>query len=229
MASFTIPARFNGPPHSANGGYACGCVAEFLGRPAQIRLQSPPPLDEQIGVAIADDTARATHGGSEVAIGRAASIVWTAPRAPSATAARAARSRFTGLDNHYFPTCFVCGPGRTDGLRLFPGPVDGRDLVACDWSPPDEFAVDGAIDPKIVWAALDCPSFFGTGVPYDQHFLLGQMTGDVPSEIPADRRYIVYGWSRGAKGRKYFTGAALADDQGHIWATAEHIWLRIFQ
>ena len=41
----TIPARFNGPPGSANGGYACGLVAAAIGPAATVRLLSPPPLD----------------------------------------------------------------------------------------------------------------------------------------------------------------------------------------
>ena len=40
-----IPRRFNGPPASANGGYACGLIARYVGGPADVSLRSPPPLD----------------------------------------------------------------------------------------------------------------------------------------------------------------------------------------
>jgi len=46
-----FPARFNGPPGSANGGYACGVVAQQV--PAdrfEVTLRSPPPLDTALGV-----------------------------------------------------------------------------------------------------------------------------------------------------------------------------------
>ena len=35
----TIPARFNGPPGTANGGYACGLVAAAIGASAGVRSQ----------------------------------------------------------------------------------------------------------------------------------------------------------------------------------------------
>ncbi len=230
VTSLVIPSRFNGPPQSANGGYACGCVADFVRSPPQIRLRSPPPLDQPIEVRVPDKGDRevsAAFGTTTIATGRPGSIEWTAPDAPSTTQARDGRHRFRGLEEHFFPTCFVCGPARTDGLRLFPGPIDGRDLVACDWSPDPEFVRENRIDSKILWAALDCPSFFGTGYAFDSLYLLGQMTADVPVDVPGDRAYIVYGWSRGRKGRKHLAASALADDSGQVWARAEHIWIKV--
>ena len=46
-----IPARFNGPPGSANGGYACGLFSEALGGGFEITLLLPPPLDTQLDIA----------------------------------------------------------------------------------------------------------------------------------------------------------------------------------
>ena len=41
-----IPARFNGPPGSANGGFACGLVAAELDvASAEVSLRAPPPLE----------------------------------------------------------------------------------------------------------------------------------------------------------------------------------------
>jgi hypothetical protein len=36
--ALVIPARFNGPPRSANGGIACGAVARFVDGPAEVAL-----------------------------------------------------------------------------------------------------------------------------------------------------------------------------------------------
>ena len=44
-ASLSIPARFNGPPASGNGGYSCGVLAACVAGPARVRLHAPPPLD----------------------------------------------------------------------------------------------------------------------------------------------------------------------------------------
>src|SRR5918996_2619259 len=43
-----IPARFNGPPATANGGYTCGLVARLLGVDAEVTLRRPPPLDRPL-------------------------------------------------------------------------------------------------------------------------------------------------------------------------------------
>ena len=41
-----IDRRFNGPPNSANGGYACGLVGTVVKAPAvRVSLRKPPPLD----------------------------------------------------------------------------------------------------------------------------------------------------------------------------------------
>ena len=45
-----IPARFNGPPGSANGGYACGVFSEALGGGFEITLLVPPPLETQLEI-----------------------------------------------------------------------------------------------------------------------------------------------------------------------------------
>ena len=227
MTTFIISERFNGPPSSANGGYACGCLAAFVQRPSQIRLQAPPPLDTPIEVTEATGGATARVGSTEVAVARSATLEWQAPPSPSVSAARAGRSRYAGYENHYLPSCFVCGPDRKDGLRIFAGRVDGRDVVAADWEPAQEFVADGAVDSKIVWAALDCPAIFGADVPMDKKYLLGQMTGDIRADIPGDRTYVVYAWRTELRGRKCMTAAALADETGQVWARAEHIWIEV--
>src|SRR5918997_164188 len=50
-----IPRRFNGPPASANGGYASGLVARYLRGPAEVSLRSPPPLDTALEIKRTDD------------------------------------------------------------------------------------------------------------------------------------------------------------------------------
>jgi hypothetical protein len=49
--TLTIPARFNGPPSSANGGYTCGLVAGLVGTEvASVSLRAPPPLERPLAV-----------------------------------------------------------------------------------------------------------------------------------------------------------------------------------
>ena len=43
--SVTIPARFNGPLDSGNGGYSAGALAALLDGAAEVSLRRPVPLD----------------------------------------------------------------------------------------------------------------------------------------------------------------------------------------
>ena len=48
--TLSIPAFFNGPPESGNGGYTCGRVAELVdAEVVEVSLRSPPPLDTALG------------------------------------------------------------------------------------------------------------------------------------------------------------------------------------
>lgn len=222
----TIPGRFNGPPQSANGGYACGLMARALSGVVQARLHVPPPLDTPLALDVDGGAVTLRQGEIKIGSARAGALETTAPAAPNPADAEAGVARFRGFQHHAFPSCFVCGPDREaqDGLRLFTGPIPAGDAVASPWTPPADLVVDGRIPVEILWAALDCPSFFGLQVDFDRPFLLGQMTADIPASLPADRAWIVYGWRRGQDGRKHFSGAALADETGRIHARAEHIW-----
>ena len=55
MAEVVIPARFNGPPETAHGGYACAVAAQFLGWSAEVSLWRPPPLERPLDVHRDDD------------------------------------------------------------------------------------------------------------------------------------------------------------------------------
>ena len=229
MDSVTIDSRFNGPDGSANGGYACGIVAGLLGGDATVRLRAKPPLDKALSVVREDGRVELHDGETLVAQGFSPTAQWEEiPVAPSVDEARAAEARYTGFHAHVFPRCFVCGPERDagDGLRLFAGPVDGRDIAASTWAPSTGFAqADGTIDPVFLWAALDCPSFFGMHVPYDKVFLLAEMSASLRAAIPADTPLVVYGWGRQIDGRKHYAGSAIADADGKVLAHAQHLWI----
>ena len=126
----TIPHRYCGPPESGNGGWVCGTVAAHVPttvpRPAvTVRLASPPPLDRPLALkAEAIDGAilvRLLDRGHLVASGTAsADLVDDVPPAVTLEQARAAETRFEGLADHPFPTCFACGTGRDPGCACGP-------------------------------------------------------------------------------------------------------------
>ena len=42
--TISVPAMFNGPPGSANGGISAGLAASQIDGPAEVSLRAPPPL-----------------------------------------------------------------------------------------------------------------------------------------------------------------------------------------
>lgn len=225
----TIPARFNGPPGSANGGYVCGLVAEAIGPSASVRLTAPPPLDTPLTRTVDDGVVRLRDGETMIAEGRAGQPSVVAPAAPTVRAAALAEERYAGLDpnRHPFPSCFVCGPLRGDGLRVFPGPVDDGGRLACVWRPTEDLAGDGGdVEPHFVWAALDCPSGFACMPPGSQT-VLATMTATLHAPVAPGRDYVVTAWPIASEGRKHRGGASLTDEAGRLVALAEALWITL--
>jgi hypothetical protein len=218
-----IAGRFNGPEGSGNGGYTCGLVAARVGPGAvEVTLRRPPPLDRPLAVLRSHRGVQVLDGDEVVAEGRPADGVDVEVPAPvSGEQAARAASRYTGFEEHHFPTCFVCGParGEGDGLRVFAGPVEGRDgVVAAPWAPRE-------VRPELVWAALDCPGAFAVGWAERGETVLGRMAADV-SALPEPReRCVVMAWPLGEDGRKLYAGTALLGDDGRVLGRARQTWI----
>jgi hypothetical protein len=230
----TIAPRFNGPPDSANGGYACGVVAAAIGDAAQVDLRLPPPLAVPLERRRADDgTVQLLHGEALVAEGRPAAPAGDVPPPPSVADAAGAEERYVARrpEDHPFPTCFVCGSARgPDGLRLFAGPVRDERLLACTWRPGQDLAgadaTDGTVDPVFVWSALDCPSAFAC-IPQRGRSVLASMTAAVQAPVHPGRTYVVSAWPLGSEGRKHRAGSAIHDSEGRRVAHAEALWITL--
>lgn len=218
MTEVVVERRFNGPPDSGNGGYTCGTIAAAIGAaPAEITLRRPPPLDTPLRLG----PDGSVHNGEDlVATVTAADLGdLTPPPFPGYDAARAAEARYEGRRGHPFPTCFVCGPARTDGLGLKPGRVD--DCVATTWT-PDE------VRPAYAWAVLDCPGGWGLTQTDEAPIVLGRLAVEVLAMPVAGRPHVVVGWRRAPReGRKHFAGTALYDAAGTLLAKGRATWIQI--
>jgi hypothetical protein len=212
-----IPARFNGPPGSANGGYACGLFSEALGGGFEITLLVPPPLDTQLDI-VGDEL---RHGDLVVARARRAAHSDADVAAPVSLAeAEAASTRYAGFEHHAYPTCFTCGPAREDGLGIFAGPVEGRDgVVAASWTP------EAGVRAEIVWAALDCPAGWAVDDFQREGVLLGRMAASIHGRPEPGEAHVVIGWRIDEDGRKRFAGSALYTAGGDLVAHARSTWL----
>ena len=231
-----IPARFSGPPGSANGGYTCGLVARQVGaEEVEVTLRSPPPLDQPLAVTRGDDGRVEIHDDETlVAEGRPAELLEDVPDAVVRDELVAAeehhRERWTA--HHPFPGCFVCGPERApgDGMRLFPVELPGREgLFGVPWTPGETVAgADGHVLPECVWAALDCPTSapvanWAAGPP----MVLARLTARLGCPVRAGEDHSILSWELGRDGRKREAAAALYDSDGRMLCASRALWIEL--
>ena len=233
--AFVVPARFSGPPVSGNGGWVSGHLAARVPTSSElpavsVRLRTPPPLDRQMATrAVSSGPDGATvvelfDGDHLVAQGQAVRGPQRhgTPAAVSFPDALAAGERYEGLAEHPFPTCFSCGTGREagDGLRLQPGRLGDSALYAAAWVPSDD------VDLETVWAALDCPGGWASGIA-GRPMVLGTMTARVDTLPVAGAPHVVMAWQRGEEGRKHHSATVLYAADGTLLAQAEATWIAI--
>jgi hypothetical protein len=227
--SITIPARFNGPSGSGNGGYVCGVLAREIDGPSEVTLRAPPPLETPLALVREGQGVRLMDGDAVIAEARPVAFDLQAPPPPTLAAAEAARARYRGLLHHRYPTCFVCGPSRPahDGLELFTGPLDGGAMVACPWTPGADLAGDdGRIAPEFVHAALDCPSYWALPRAGDMAALLARLKSSVDGEPPrVGETCVIAAWPISSEGRKHRGATALYGSDGRLIARAEALWI----
>jgi hypothetical protein len=231
----TIPARFNGPPGSANGGYVCGLVAALVGaEEVTVSLRHPPPLERPLAVVRDGDRVELRDGDRLVADGAPSELRLEVPEpespAAAARASDAGRERWFGP--HPFPTCFVCGPERDhgDGLRVFPGELrDG--MFAADWT-PDASLDDGTghVRPEFVWAALDCP----TSAPVANFergpaMVLARLTARLGCSVEVGEPHAIVSWPLDVDGRKHHAACALFDSTGRLLCASQALWIELRQ
>jgi hypothetical protein len=227
----TIAPRFNGPPGSGNGGYVCGLMAREIDGPSEATLRAPPPLGVPLRLTGEANGSVRLHDG-ETLLGEAHPAVFDLepPPAPSIEEARAAAKRYVGLCDHRYTTCFTCGHGRPphDGLHLYTGPVEGRDMVACTWTPTADLdRGDHRVAPEFIHAALDCPSYWSLPRAGSMAALLARLTASIDAEeLPRiGEDLIVAAWPIASDGRKHRAASAIYAANGTLLARAEALWI----
>jgi hypothetical protein len=233
-AAPVIPARFNGPPVSGNGGYVSGLLADALGAgPVEVTLRAPPPLDVPLAFARREDGTLALLDGDRLlAEARAHAFELDVPAPPGLDAAAAAgvlgRLRAHARTGNPYRRCFGCGIDRDDGLRILPAPVGEDGVVASDWTPAASLAGDdGLVPAPIVWAALDCPAGIAWThrLPDAPPMMTGRIAARIDVPVRAGARYVAMGWPIAREGRKLHAGTALVDEAGRVVARSLQLWL----
>ncbi|HWN22644.1 MAG TPA: hypothetical protein VNP93_11770 [Gaiellaceae bacterium] len=215
-----IARRFRGPQSSGNGGYAAGLLASFLDGAAEVTLRLPPPLERALTVERRGDVTLLLDDANVVAEAVPAEVVLEAPAPPSLEEAALASARYAPIGPETFRGCFSCGAIREegDGLRILPGRVEGRELVAAPWV---------AQEPSlpVVWAAIDCSGAYAVAEEGRGDAVLGRMAARI-DRLPLDgERCVVVGWPRGEDGRKLHAGTALHSEAGELLAVARQTWI----
>jgi hypothetical protein len=236
-----IPARFNGPVGSGNGGFVAGSLAEHVAdsghRVVEVTLQRPPPLETVMTVTTTTGgVTLLSDAGGTVAAARPVDVDLPAVDEVAPEVAAEAMSRYPGLRNHPFPTCFACGPDRAagDGLRIFPGPVGGdRGHVASVWMPsPGHAEASDLLDGVercgfgTTWAVLDCVGGWSDDLE-GRPSVLGRMTARVDAWPVVGEPHVVVGRHLATEGRKSLTASTLYDADGRVVATARHTWIQV--
>ena len=238
MASqITIHRRFNGQPDSGHGGYVFGIIANLIGPCAEITLRSPPPLNLPLTVErLESGKVRLSDTEMTIAEGRKAELRLDIPDPPTLEEAKSAAERYPGFETHPFPTCFGCGPERDDGdgLRIFSGPINGREVLAAPWLPDASLAGEtGRVRTEFLWAALDCPAGWAVvnlqnslfpDIPY---ILLGRFVAEIKGGIKTGQNCVTIGWPIGNDGRKLFGGSAIFSESGELMAAGRATWIAI--
>ncbi|WBB66646.1 hypothetical protein [Micromonospora sp. WMMD812] len=213
-----IESRYNGPPGSGNGGWSAGVfagAAEVPG-PVEVTLRRPPPLD--IPLSLVDGEVRDPAGLVVAELRPTAGFDAVVPPVDRATAT-AASAAYPGLVDHPFPGCYVCGPERPDGLRIFPGRLpDGR--TAAPFRAPEQVTTATA------WAALDCPggwSVIAPGRPY----VLGRIAALVEALPQPGDECVVTGVTVDVEERKARVHTSLYGPDGTLLASARATWIAL--
>ena len=228
-----IPAFFNGPPESGNGGYTCGRVAELVdAEVSEVSLRSPPPLETALEVVREGDRVSVVHGDTLVAEGAPSDLLVDMPDPVPASEVEAAQAagREQWAQGHPFPTCVVCGPARPDGFGIVPAALPGRNgLFGATWT-PSEASDDGQglVRTELVWAALDCPTSapvanFGDGPA----MVLASLTARLGCPLRVGEPHSILSWALGEDGRKHWSAAALYDSDGILTCASRALWIEL--
>jgi hypothetical protein len=230
----TIDPRYCGPPGVGNGGIVCAILAERCGLSLEVTLRRPAPLGRALSLCASGDGVgwALVDGDRIVAEARPSEVDVAVPSPPDEGAAREA-TRVAALAPHPFPECFVCGPARPvgDGLRTLAGPVPGRPgLVAATWRPHAAFGDGtGHVDPRYLWAALDCPGGMAALGGRSRPIVLGRFAGRLEGAVPVGEPCVVLGWRLAGTGRRHEVGTAIVDASGRVCGRARATWVELAQ
>lgn len=227
-----VRGRFNGPPDSAQGGYACGRFAtaarEWLGPDRLVvTLHEPPPLDEPIRPEPAGRRVHFWHRERLIAsVARGGGAI-DPPAFAERDQVAVAEAAYVTAERHPFASCFVCGPARQDGLALAPGRF-APGMTGCRWTPDESLATGpgAGVPVDFAWAALDCPGGWTLDLAAAP-MVLSRLSAEITEAPLAGTGYVVVGRCDAADARTLTTTTALYRCDGVLTGRALATWVRL--
>jgi hypothetical protein len=229
----TIGRRFHSWQGVAHGGYVAGLLASRAGPACEVTLRQAIPFDTEMHLS-EDEHGRITlvENGAVMARAEPSEVEVEVPAPVSFADAAVTAWSHASIPLHPTPTCFCCGYDRDEGegLRIWPGSLPGRDTVAAAWVPHPSFAgEDGTMDLRYVWAALDCPSFWGIvqTLPGMPNVVTIRMAGSVRAPVRVEEPHVVLGWPIEQRRRRMIGGSAIFGPDGDLLAASRVTWLEV--
>lgn len=238
---FRIGRRFQGPTGSGQGGWTAHRFEASVGRPLQVSIRAPIPLETDLAVARESwDEAAWRLGlpdggpaGTPIMTGRPRGLLDVDTSPVSIDAAAAARRTFGQLvGDHPVPGCFSCGL-LDDSMCVHAAPLgDGTDRYATDWTVPSWALAVGGVDEGVLWAALDCAAAWYVCRSRERRTAFTvQFAVDVLAALEVGETYALVAWSGGADddwdGRKRCAGSVAFDREGKCVARSTSFWVSV--
>jgi len=232
LDTLVLDPRFNGPPGTANGGYAAGAVGELVDGPAEVTLRTPPRLGVPLGVQFLPGGEIDVHDGDTLVMSARPidGVDVEPPVRPTLAQAREATRHHPGHGREsLLSACFVCGWRRHDGLGIHFGPLPGHPGVTAAVFIPDATVPHrgGDVAPDMVWAALDCPSYTPPLWDWRRPSLLARLAVERLDCVEVGEPVIATGWHIASEGRKHHTASALLSPEGDVLARACALWITL--
>jgi hypothetical protein len=223
LEELVIDTIYEGFPGVSLGGYVAGLAAKDLGWSVAVTLTKAVPPGSTVTLDRTPSEVLLRVEGEVAATAVPSHFESTAPESVALERAERASALYPGFNHHFFPNCFTCGPDRTpgDGLRIFPGPVEGRPVVATIWQPPSSvWRADHTVAWEFLWAALDCPAIWGQivhgGAQADDRAVSGRLELLQHAPVPSGAPSVVVGWPIARQGRRVVAGAGIFSDSGQL-------------
>ncbi|OGN88609.1 MAG: hypothetical protein A2Z74_02690 [Chloroflexi bacterium RBG_13_46_9] len=117
-------------------------------------------------------------------------------------------------------------------MRIFPGLIEARSIVAAPWVPDASLAEgSSSVRTEFLWATLDCAGAIALVTLVwrlfpSKYWVTGELSARIDGSITPGEKCVVIGWPLQIDGRKCFAGSAVFSESGHPVAVGRSIWFQ---